>query len=89
MFEESPISIRLFGLQEPPSDQSTSRPSLTLDKGKMNMPRYEDVHFDGNESTHSLNSEFGGFDVSIGMKKALTSTNEKLRPSTCEKNQVS
>ena len=31
--EESPISIRLSGPQEPPSDQSTSRPSLKPDKG--------------------------------------------------------
>ena len=60
-----------------------------MDKGKAKMPEYEDDHFDDNESTHSLDSEFGGFDVPIGVKKALTSANEKLCCSTREKNPVS
>ena len=60
-----------------------------MDKGKEKMPEYEDDHFDDDESTHSLDSEFGGFDVPIGVKKALTSANEKLRLSTREKNPVS
>ena len=46
------------------------------------MPEYEDDHFDGNESTHSLDSEFGGFDLPIGVKKTLTLANEKLYHST-------
>ena len=73
---------RLNGPQEPSNDQITSRLSPTLDKGKAKIPEYEDNHFDGNEYTHSLDSEFGGFDVTIirspGVKKALKSTNEKL-----------
>ena len=57
------------------------------------MSDYEEDQFYGNESTHSLESEFGGFDVPIirspDVKKALTSTNEQLCHSTREKNQVS
>ena len=53
------------------------------------MLEYEDDHFDDNESTHSLDSEFDGFDVPIGVKKSLTSANEKLCRSTREKNPVS
>ena len=34
-----------------------------MDKGKAKMPEYEDDHFDDDELTHSLDSEFGGFDV--------------------------
>ena len=64
MYEEIAIKTRLSGPQEPPSDQSTSRPSSTLAKGKAKMPEYEDDHFD-NESTHSLDSEFGGFEEPI------------------------
>ena len=60
-----------------------------MDKGKVKMSEYEDDHFDDNESTHSLDSEYNGFDVPIGAKKALISTNEKLRRSTREKNPVS
>ena len=59
-----------------------------MDKGKAKMSEYEDDHFDGDELTHSLDSEFGGFDIPIGAKKALISANEKLRRSTCEKNPV-
>ena len=33
MFEDSPITTRLSGPREPPSDQSTLRPSLNVDKG--------------------------------------------------------
>ena len=90
MFEESPVTTRLSGPQEPLSDQSTSRPSPKLDKGKAKMPEYEDDHFDGNESTHSLDSEFEGLDIRTnGVKKALESANEKLRRSAREKNPVS
>ena len=60
-----------------------------MDKGKAKMLEYEDDRFDDNESTHSLDSEFGGFDVRIGAKKALISANEKLRRSPREKNPVS
>ena len=64
-----------------------------MDKGNAKMSEYEDDHSDGNESTHSLDNEFGAFDVplmrSTGVKKTLTSANEKLRHSTQEKNLVS
>ena len=64
-----------------------------MDKGKAKMSEYEDDPSDDNESTHSLDSEFGGFDVPIirstGVKKAVTSTNEKLCRFTREKNPVS
>ena len=60
-----------------------------MDKGKAKMSEYEDDRFDDNKSTHSLDSELCGFDVPIGAKKALISTNEKLRGSTREKNSVS
>ena len=60
-----------------------------MDKGKAKMAEYEDDRFDDDSSTHSLNSEFGGFDVPIGAKKALTSAYEKLHHSTREKNLVS
>ena len=50
------------------------------------MLEYEDDKLDDKESTHSLNSEFGGFNVPImrspKVKKVLTSANEKLRRST-------
>ena len=90
MIEESPITTRLSGPQEPLSDQSTSRPSPKMDKGKAKMSEYEDNRFDDDESTHSLDSEFEGLDIRTnGVKKALESTNEKLRRSTREKNPVS
>ena len=90
IFEESPITTRLSGPQEPSSDQSTSRPSPKLDIGKANLQEYEEDHLDGNESTHSLDSEFEGLDIRTnGAKKALESANEKLRRSTREKNPVS
>ena len=65
-----------------------------MDKSKEKMLEYEDCdHFNGNEWTHSLDSEFGGFDEPIlrspGVRKALTSANEKLCRSTCEKNPLS
>ena len=41
-----------------------------MDKGKEKMAEYEDDRFDDDASTHSLDSEFGGFDVPIGAKKA-------------------
>ena len=56
------------------------------------MPEYEDVHFGNNESTHSLDNEFGAYDVPImrthGVKKAIAITNEKLRRSTRERNRL-
>ena len=48
------------------------------------MSDYKNDPFDDDESTHSLDSEFGGFDVPIGANKALISANEKLRCSTRE-----
>ena len=60
-----------------------------MDKGKAKMPEYEDDRFVDNETTHSLDNEFGGFNVPIGVKKALTSANKKLRHSNREKNLVS
>ena len=89
MFEDSPITTQLSGPQEPPSDQSTSQPSPKMDKGKAKMAEYEDDRFDDDMSTRSLDSEFGGFDVPIGAKKALISANEKLQRSTREKSPVS
>ena len=93
MFEENLITTRLIGPQEPPRDQSTSRPSPKIDQGKAKMPEYGDDEFDDNKSTHSLDSEFCGFNVPIIrspiVKKALTSANEKLCLSTHEKNLVS
>ena len=84
--EENPISTRLSRPQEPPSNQSTSRQTLTMDKSKAKMPKHEDDQFDDNESTHSLDNEFGDFDVppmrSPGVKKALKMANRKLLCST-------
>ena len=60
-----------------------------MDKGKAKMAEYEDDRFTDDESTHSLDSEFDGFEVPIGAKKALIFANEKLRRSTREKNPVS
>ena len=84
--KESPVSTRLSRPQEPPSNQSTSRQTLTMDKSKAKMPKHEDDQFDDNESTHSLDNEFGGFDVppmrSPGVKKALKMANRKLLCST-------
>ena len=60
-----------------------------MDKGKTKMPEYEDDHFDRNESTQSLDSQFGGFDIPVGVKKVLTTANEKLYRSIREKNPVS
>ena len=42
MFEESTIMTRHSGPQETPSDQSISRPSPKVDKGKAKMLEYED-----------------------------------------------
>ena len=90
MFEDSPISTRLSGPRESSSDQSIGRPSPRLDKGKAKMSEYEDLN--DNASTHSLNSEFEGPDISsrqtAGAKKALESANEKLCRSSREKNPV-
>ena len=91
IIEQSPITTRLSGPQEPPSDRNTSRPSPKMDKRKAKMPEYKDL--DDNESTHSLDSEFEGLDVPFirmnGVKKAITATNEKLLlNSTRDKNPV-
>ena len=55
------------------------------------MSEYEDTN--DNASTHSLDSEFEDLDIPIiptaRAKKALESTNEKLRRSSGEKNLVS
>ena len=76
--EESLISTRLSGPQEPPSDRSTSRSSPKMDKGKAKMPEYEDDQSDGNELTHSLDNVFGAINVPImrthGVKKSLPTT---------------
>ena len=73
--EESLISTRLSGPQEPPSYRSTSPSSPKMDEGKAKMPEYEDDQSDGNELTHSLDNVFGAFDVPImrtpGVKKAF------------------
>ena len=53
------------------------------------MAEYEDDRFDDDASTHSFDSELGGFDVPIGAKQALISEKEKLRRSPREKNPVS
>ena len=84
---------RLSRTHEPPSDQSTSWPCPKMDKGKAIMLEYEDDHFDDNESTHSLDSAFGGFDVPImrtpRIKKVVATAKEKLCRPTQEKNSVS
>ena len=77
----SPISTRLSGPKETPSNQTMSQPSPKQDTGKAKMLEYEDS--DGNESTHSLDSEYGGLDVPI------IRTPEAPCGSTWEKNVVS
>ena len=76
MQEESPISTRMSGPQYPLSNQSVNRRYAKLDKGKTKMPEYEDDQSNGNESAHSLDSEYGGFEVPIlktqGAKKVLS-----------------
>ena len=62
MFEDSPISTRLSGPREPPSSQSIGRPSPRLNKGKAKMFEYEDTN--DNASTHSINSETEGLNIS-------------------------
>ena len=93
ILDDSPTSTSFSGLQEPPRDQSTSRPSPKMDKGKAKMSDHEEDPSDDNESTHSLDSEFGAFDVPLlrspGVQKALKSGNEKLCRSTREKNPTS
>ena len=50
------------------------------------MLEYEDDPSDGNESTHSLDNEFGAFDVPLmrthGVQKAIATENQKLCHST-------
>ena len=59
-----------------------------MDNGKVKMPEYEDP--DDNESTHSLEGEFEGLDISTiqmnAIKKVIATTNEKLCRSIREKN---
>ena len=77
MFKESPVTTRLSRPKEPSSNQSISRLSPKLDKGKTKMQEYED-QFEF-EFTHSLDSEFEGLDIRTDcMKKALESANKKL-----------
>ena len=81
IFEGSPITTRLSGPREPLSDQSTSRPSPKLGKGKAKMLEYEDQV--DNKSLHSLDIEFEGLDTLMRTtKKAIDPANEKLRRST-------
>ena len=84
--DKSLITTKLSEPQQPPSDQSTSRPSLKMDKGNAKLLEYEDDKSNDNESTHSLYNEFGAFDVALmriaGVHKAIARTNEKLRRST-------
>ena len=91
MFEDSPISTRLSGPRERLSDQSIGRPSPRLDKGKAKISEYEDTN--DNASTHSLDSESEGLDISIiqtaGAQKGLETAKEKPRRSSREKNPVS
>ena len=87
MLEDNPITTRLSGPSEPPSDESTSRPSPKLDKGKAKMREYEDQ--EETEMLHSLDSEFEDLDIRIdGAKKAILPTDRELRRSTREKNPV-
>ena len=73
--EESLISTRWSRPEEPISDRSTSRSSPKMDKGKAKLPEYEDDQYVAKKLTHSLDNEFGAFDVPImrtlGVKKAL------------------
>ena len=81
MFEDGMISTWLSGPREPLSDQSIGRPSPRLHKGKAKMSKYED-----NASTHSLDTESEGLNISIiqtaGAQKDLEFANEKLRRSS-------
>ena len=89
IIEDSPISTRLGGPREPPSDLSIGRPRPRLDKGKAKMSKYEDTN--DNTSTHSLNSESEGLDISntqmAGAQKTLEYAN--LHRSSREKDPVS
>ena len=91
--KDNPSSTELIGLQEPPRDENTSRPSPKSDKGKGKMSEYEvEVHPDDNDSDDSARSLHSEFGVPImrtpGVKKARTSPNEKLRRSSQAKTQV-
>ena len=72
MYNESPITTRLTGPLEPPSDQSTSRPCTIFHKGKAKMQEYIDhINFD---------SEFERLDIHTdSMKKPIESANDKAR----------
>ena len=82
----------LSGLQEPPTNQSTSQTSAKSDKGKAKMPKYEvdhsnESHVDG--STYLVDNEFSvPITRTLGVKKGLTATNKKLCHSIREKNVV-
>ena len=62
--EETPITTRLNEPQEPPREQSTSRRVERWKKGRTKCQN-EDDQYDNNESTHSLDNEFGAFDVPL------------------------
>ena len=63
--KESLISTIMSGPEEPPSDRGTSRSSPKMAKAKAKMLEYEEDQSDGNKLTHSLDNEFGDFDVPI------------------------
>ena len=65
ILKDSLISTTLSVPKEPPSDRSTSRSSPKMAKAKAKMLEYEEDQSDGNKLTHSLDNEFGDFDVPI------------------------
>ena len=65
ILKDSLISTTLSVQKEPPSDRSTSRSSPKMAKAKAKMLEYEEDQSDGNKLTHSLDNEFGDFDVPI------------------------
>ena len=80
--KDRPSSIELTGAQEPSSIPSTSQLGAKLHKGKGKMPEYEVNHPDNSDPDVLAPLLDSGFDVHItrtpGVKKALTSANEKL-----------
>ena len=78
--------------QEPASTKSITWLRSGIHKGKSKMPNYEVGHPDKSDldmSAHSLHSVYGKPIMRMpGIKKAMTSTNEKLLHSSQEKNLV-
>ena len=78
----NPSLTMMSGPSKQPSNQSTTLPSGRLDKGKGKMPEYEVDHpneRDLDVSALSLDSEFEvPIMQTLGIKKALTSTNENF-----------